>query len=145
MTTIAFKDGILAADSLITEGNERVGFITKIGRLECGVLYGAAGRLSTAQKFMAWVETGMDGDPPDFTDKDGDQNGKGFVIIDSEIIEFGAHGAVDKIPLVTSYSIGSGAAYARGAMEAGLSAEEAVKVACEIDVFSGGPVQTLQA
>jgi ATP-dependent protease HslVU (ClpYQ) peptidase subunit len=42
------------------------------------------------------------------------------------------------------YAVGSGAAAALGAMYMGANAEEAVKVAKDIDVFTGGKVVTLK-
>lgn len=41
------------------------------------------------------------------------------------------------------YAIGSGEEYAMGAMLAGCSALEAVKIAAKLDVYTGGPVRTL--
>lgn len=39
------------------------------------------------------------------------------------------------------YGIGSGGAYGVAAARAGASAKEAVKIACGIDVYSGGPIR----
>ena len=41
-------------------------------------------------------------------------------------------------------SVGSGSCFALAAMKAGNSAEEAVKVACELDVYSGGEITIVQ-
>jgi ATP-dependent protease HslVU (ClpYQ) peptidase subunit len=41
-------------------------------------------------------------------------------------------------------SVGSGSCFALAAMKAGASAEEAVKVACELDVYSGGEITVVQ-
>jgi ATP-dependent protease HslVU (ClpYQ) peptidase subunit len=41
----------------------------------------------------------------------------------------------------TAYAIGSGAAFAMGAMDAGATAKEAVKIACR-DVYTGGKIRT---
>lgn len=42
-----------------------------------------------------------------------------------------------------AYSIGSGCDFAMGAMLAGKSAAEAVRIAAKLDIYTGGPVRTL--
>ena len=46
-----------------------------------------------------------------------------------------------KIRTGTPYAIGSGASYALGAMDAGATAKEAVKIASR-DVYTGGIIRT---
>ena len=41
------------------------------------------------------------------------------------------------------YALGTGNEYALGALKAGASAEEAVRIACEIDIHSGGEIQVV--
>jgi ATP-dependent protease HslVU (ClpYQ) peptidase subunit len=41
-------------------------------------------------------------------------------------------------------AIGSGEEYAIGAMDAGLSAKDAVKIACNRDIYSGGRIRTFK-
>lgn len=41
------------------------------------------------------------------------------------------------------WTTGSGHEYALGALKAGASAEEAVRIACEIDIHSGGEIQVV--
>lgn len=41
------------------------------------------------------------------------------------------------------YSIGSGRKYALGAMEAGATVEDAIRIACKLDTLSDLPLETL--
>lgn len=138
MTTIAYRDGVLAADSLSTSNGLRdnVGRkIWRVGRL----LVGAAGGRGDCLRFRAWVAEGCIGPNP-FV---GSEGGNGLVITpEGQVACWGTAGPWP----VTSpfYSLGSGYQIAVGAMEMGASAEEAVRAAIVHDTCSGGPVQTLR-
>lgn len=49
------------------------------------------------------------------------------------------------VPYVVDYpyALGSGSEYAMGAMYAGKNAKEAVDIACELDIYSGGDVHSV--
>lgn len=113
-------------------------------------LVAGAGRLSSVIAFFEWFEKWSDaqvvqGEAPHVTvfvpEGINDEDFHGLVIFSDRVIFFYEGGK-------TSYSlenqeyvaIGSGADYAIAAMDAGLSAEEAVKIAIGRDVFSGGEV-----
>jgi hypothetical protein len=63
MTTIAYRDGVLAADTLLTSSAMRNGYARKI-RERDGMLAGASGTLAQMQTFLDWFDAGMTGDPP---------------------------------------------------------------------------------
>lgn len=72
MTTIAYKAGMIAADTICTFGGTRVAGVTKIGRTpKNGSLAGAAGFAVFCSAFVAWVNGGENQkDRPTFASTD---------------------------------------------------------------------------
>lgn len=139
MTTIAYRDGVLAADSLVTLGDTKVhGRYHKIVRIG-GHLIGTAGSVAACQNFLDWLREGdEDSVPPKGEYKALVVNPKG------KVREFEG-GSLLPVPRGAKfYSIGSGAPYALAAMYAGATATEAVKIAAKIDTSTGLPVKTLK-
>lgn len=134
MTTIAYRDGILAFDSAMTLDHLRLGAHTKAWRYKDFFICGA-GSYSEIQAFKDWFMSGMNGESPYPTDEGV------FVIItpDRKVLMCDPSGwFVADGPY---HAWGSGMAIALGAMAAGASAIKAVEAACEIDVYSHGPVR----
>lgn len=63
MTTIAYRDGMLAADSLFTDDNQRDSYGAKVFRIG-GLLVGFAGSLALGLRFRDWVRGGLEGASP---------------------------------------------------------------------------------
>lgn len=139
MTTIAYRDGVLASDSLVTLGNTKVhGSYQKIRRIGDHLL-GTAGSVAACQQFIDWVKSGNDEDPPP-------KGEYSALIIDprGRVREM-ENGSVLPVPRGAKFfAIGSGAPYALAAMYAGATATEAVKIAAKIDTSTGLPVKTLK-
>lgn len=139
MTTIAYRDGVLAADSLVTLGSTKVhGSYQKIRRIGDHII-GTAGSVASCQAFIDWIRMG-DGEtlPPK-----GEYNA---LIIDprGRVREI-ENGSVLPVPRGAKFfAIGSGSPYALAAMYAGANAAEAVKIAAKIDTSTGLPVKTLK-
>jgi ATP-dependent protease HslVU (ClpYQ) peptidase subunit len=156
MTTIAIKDGMLAADSKTTDENGA--FFSrshKIYRLSNGALIGCAGDSdvrelldvlgrSTSKKLptrkeLADTKTGFQGIMAF-------PNGQVFCVeIDTRNI--GTNDS-DWYAMITECeerwtAVGSGAQFAIGAMAAGKSAHDAVHIACRYDSFSQPPVKVV--
>jgi hypothetical protein len=139
MTTIAYRDGVLAADSLATSNGLRDDYgskIWKIGR----VLVGACGDRAICLKFREWVANGLEGDSP----FQGKEDGNGIVVAPGgNVVCWGNHGPW---PVSTPfYSLGSGYQIAIGALEMGATASEAVEIAARHDTSTGGRVAELRA
>lgn len=141
MTTVVYKGGVLAADRRVTELNHIHGTTRKIFKLtHC--MIGFCGDFVEIQKVLEWVKGGFVGSPPELR-KDAevdaiyvDNSGNGFYIQSPDFI---------LQPLDTPYmAIGSGAMYAKGAMAAGKSAVEAVKIAMIFDANTGGGVDSIR-
>lgn len=153
MTTIAYKDGILAADRLISEGGDRYGYATKIGSAVDAkgkrVLYGACGATSIAQRWRDWVEHGLaagDG-PPDMGDEVAKAHGFLFYE-DGELVTFDPHQPpfrteMMRVGLTSLASFGGGSSFALGAMMMAASAPEAILVACRFNLNTGGGVDVV--
>lgn len=138
MTTIAYRDGVLAADTLHTWNGTRDLIEAKAWRIG-RVLAAASGPTSLIVKFRDWVKAGMSGDSP-FHGPEG--NGNGLVVSSAGVVCFDRHGAwpVRK----DYYTLGSGSDLATGALAMGADAEKAVRVAIEFDTATGGDVTVLR-
>lgn len=144
MTVIAFKDGVMAADSQATYGNSRLR-VNKLVRLPDGGVAGQAGEASSGQAAMSWLAMGgsIDG-----------TEGKAFLpdISGAEVLIAKADGTLwlltDRFPafqiMDKTVAIGCGGDAARVALELGLSAVDAVLRVAKIDVYCGDPVQSME-
>lgn len=138
ITTIAYRAGVIAADTQMIQGTSIIGHVTKIVRRDDGALCGGAGDLAWVQAFHRWFLDGCDGDPPRFDD----DCSKGLIIRRRKPIEiFESCGAFEFRPAFVA--IGSGKEFALGAMQVGASAKQAVKAAMAFDPGSGGTVMAL--
>jgi ATP-dependent protease HslVU (ClpYQ) peptidase subunit len=137
MTTIATDGKSMAGDGLVT-GTEAIcsKSFRKVRRLPDGRLVGVAGSAFQIEPFFAWLESG--GEPP----KLADDNFEALVLrpdgtclcYDSE-----CRSITEDLPT----AIGSGRNFAIGALDAGLTAESAVQIACARDCRSGGLITVI--
>lgn len=139
MTTIAYRDGVLAADSLVTLGSTKAhGSYLKIRRID-GYLVGTAGSVADCQAFTQWLKAGDDTHPPpkgEYVALIVDPRGKVREI---------ENGSVLPCPRGAKFfALGSGGPFALAAMYAGASAQDAVKIAAKIDTNTGLPVKILK-
>lgn len=137
MTTIAYRDGVLAADTLSSSSGTVAGYQTKIYR-ERGLLLGGAGSVAAFERFRDWIRSGMAGDCP--LQKD---IGNMFVITPDGRCTMWCDDGPFRIT-ADFWALGSGELLALGAMEVGASAAEAVRAAIKHDTRSGGDVTTLR-
>lgn len=138
MTTIAYRDGVLAADSLVTLGDTKVhGRYLKIQRIG-EYLVGVAGGVADCQAFVDWAKSPEDDPPP--------KGSYSALVIDGKgrLKEVEGGNPLPKLRGAKFAAIGSGGPFAIAAMYAGASAVDAVKIACKIDTGSGLPVKTLK-
>lgn len=140
MTTIAFKDGVLASDGKITTG----GCITnlnskKIFRVDSAWI-GVCGTVADWGLLIDYLNNANAPIPPNAEFDCIYMPDRGKAVI----LEVCKGGMLREISFQQPFAIGSGGAYAIGAMAAGSSAVEAVKIACKYDVYSGGKVQSVK-
>lgn len=140
MTTIAYRDGVLAADTLMCSGDSKLAGVTKIAQGPGGRMGGACGTAAFLGGWLAWL-TG-DGNRP--TPVRGDnQNDCGLVIWPDGRIEVFEDGG-SFVVTAPYFAMGSGRPEALGAMFAGADAETAVRAAMAHDCHSGGETTLLR-
>lgn len=141
MSVVAYRDGVMAADSKAFGGSYQPspGAKTKLYRLADGSRLGVVTAvLGMGERFAAWMNAG--GDPAAWgTDKPDLRallvRPDGSVFLADDSVYFSG-------PIETEfYAIGSGSHYAMGAMALGATAGLAVEVACRFDPHCGGPIR----
>ncbi|QIG71165.1 putative HslV family peptidase protein [Rhizobium phage RHph_TM39] len=135
MTTVAYRNGILAADSLINVSGTRVGKIVKVRRIN-DYLVGFSGDVACSMRFIRGFELSefKYPVPSDMTALIVDRKNRVMRVEGGEFFEF----------LRTDYdSIGSGFNFALGAMAHGANAVDAVKCAMKHDVYTGGRIMSI--
>lgn len=135
MTTIAWKTGTLAADSLCTDDNTAI-LVTKAMQRADGDVAGAAGNIDQCAGFIAWWSAGMKGDPPPINEIAAIFTVNGLPYIMS--------GGLPGTPLKSYAAVGSGSQGALAAMKLGHSPEEAVAAVSGVDPSTGGPIDVFR-
>lgn len=148
MTTIAYRDGVMCAD---TRGYS--GWASPIGRKSKihwhdGVLMGVSTRcVGYGPVVIDWYCAGMPGGASGLKERLAFHNADdGFTFLavhpSGEAEYMLGYGLPARFN-APFYAIGSGDEYAMGAMEAGATVEEAVRIACKFDTLSELPIETL--
>lgn len=139
MTTIAYKDGVLAADRAITGGGH-VGTARKVWKRKSdGALVGGCGTVSVLQKWAQWFLDGERGNSPGLG-TDEDSSSQMLVVRPNGKVE--AHDRYGRAMYEAPYyALGSGCDYAMGAMAFGASARQAVAAATKHDHGTGYGIQ----
>lgn len=138
MTTIAYKDGVIAYDTRQTRSDVIVSDDCEKCETHDGVKFLLAGAVCDHKAFIA-AYFGTRSDAP--------LDCFGYVIDGDRLMLVGNDDKTgiwrqDLDPDCPD-AIGSGSPYALTAMDMGASAEEAVKAAMKRDVYTGGHVRTL--
>lgn len=146
MTTICYRDGVLASDMRAYSGDRQpIGFKQKIHCLRNSNGSSVAIGISTphpglSEEILAWFASEKAGDTLP-------EAGRAFSILeinDQGEVYFYNDSFVPSGPLSGEFfAIGTGAEYAIGAMSAGASAAEAVSLAGIHDPWTGGSVQKI--
>lgn len=154
MTTIAYKNGVIAADSQVTvesEGGGARNFATKklfpatvlIKGAMTDVILATAGESAPGSLFVeAW---GSGKTLPEvrelFTYSEADFS---ILVVSPEgLFEVDKWCVLEPV-YEAFYAIGSGSKLAMGAMEAGASAQKAVEIACRRDPYTALPIVTMR-
>lgn len=150
MTTLCYKDGILATDSRMTNGRVITSDSTrKIWDLRDKEIYylgdkilaiALGGQISHFDYYLAYLMHN------DFPNPDFDKHEViGILVGSRHLYELEAEAShLIQYSLTEYISSGSGNHYARSAMALGKSAKQAVEHAKRFDTCSGGPVQWLK-
>lgn len=140
MTTIAYRDGVIAADTSMSCDGMVLSGRVKIARADDGRLIGAAGSSAYSDAFREWALKEQ-GNPP----KTG-ADSIGFIIATDGSVRVWDSDEGDGFFRVHPpyFAAGSGAPVAFGAMHVGADAEAAVRAAIAHDKSTNGDVLVLR-
>ena len=136
MTVIAYREGILAADSQFTDEN----FQTTGKKLfrKRGKIIGFAGDAEQGLVFTDWYFNRRSRKPEFSSEKDWCA-----LVLGKDGLEYWGPSLRPLEIDEKYYAIGSGAAVAMGAMDAGATALQAVRIACKRDPHCAPPVVSM--
>lgn len=139
MTTIAYRAGIMAADTCVTDRCCRVGTIAKIWRRDDGALAGMSGAADDMAVFRKWFLDGADAPYPAII-----HDSEGILVLPGgQVLGYFKSGIGIEIE-ADFFAIGSGFKAALGAMHAGADAAEAVRIAALLDVDTALPLTIIR-
>lgn len=137
MTTVVFKDGVFAADSLVTADSYTEGYTNKVRRV--GNIYiGWAGNLCALEEFLKFIA----GEPFNRAYLEDKESRYDFIVVNKETREVTEYNR-NLIPTrldMDYYAIGSGRSLAIGALLMGASPKKAVEIASKVDRTTGGKI-----
>ena len=144
MTTIAVRDGVMAADTLGNVGG-RICKSKKLFRLADGGVVGFSGVWTDGKLFVDWYNSGANRDEAPNWRIQGDEkvDFDALVLLPTGFYQWSYDLIADEM-FDEFWAIGSGAAAAMAAMACGKTAEEAVYIAQEVDMYTGGDVETMR-
>lgn len=142
MTTIAIKDGVIAADTRMTGGFGLKRSTHKIH--DCGAYYfGGAGDVDSIALIAEWLAGGA---LPSARPRLEDGGCHGFVVMKGTGHVYVVEGKAPTLCEVTDpyHATGTGRDFAIAAMSLGQSAADAVRFAMQFDVFTGGEIDEVK-
>lgn len=143
MTTIAYRDGVMAADSGCWVGEAAHRWARKLAKGKDGVLYGVLGYAAPAENFLRWVRSGYFGAQPQPVL--GTDNQSDFCVLIAppagELRYLTARG--EEVFDAPYYAAGAGAEVAFGALFVGANAVTAIRAAMEHASGAFGDVHTI--
>lgn len=153
MTTIAYRDGVMSGDSSVWVNDVYVGDTIKVSKFRKS-LVGHSGVLADMLKFRLWYKKYIDNIPykneldeiinnlESLTGQLEADTTFLYVNLNKQIVKIRKEG----LTFINSnyVSIGSGFEIALGAMAAGASAEEAVKIAIDKNAYTSGEIHSVK-
>ncbi len=152
MTTIAYRDGIMASDSACSDEWQFLSRVVKIIRMQSGGLFGSAGDadVRSVAGLLTKIKTPA-GLPSKKQIEELETDFSAILVLPKgriyniycDYLDVGnGRWSGGLFEVDGFYAVGSGAAHAMAALESGKSAKDAVLVACRRDFFSRPPVHT---
>ena len=148
MTTVAFKDGVMASDSRAV--SEAIGitapckkiYSVAIGKNRKPHLIGFSGHNSSCMMFLEWFKTRDETLRGRILTHCGNDKGFHAMIWDGKKLSDADELCVVETVDDEYYAIGSGATHAITAMDCGKNAMQAVRYAARRDIYTGGRIVT---
>ena len=147
MTVIAYRDGIMAADSLATAGDRITGHCKKVFKVVTPrgpEVFGVAGAATYVPLIREYLEGKGQLPMPNDVERgvpQADRHGYAVLVASRGGVRVIADGCESAAPDAPYHAIGCGSMFAQGALAAGKSAEDAVRATMECSPWCGGPVQ----
>ena len=139
MTTIAYRDGVMAADSQASSGARKFR-VKKITRVPGGGLLGITGGMPELLKIQKWAGAGF---PPDDKPELSDDAEVECLLVYADGTAALFDASLEVMPVQDKFiAIGSGGPYAVAAMACGLGPAEAVQIAARFDPYTSAPVKS---
>jgi len=140
LSTVVYRNGVLAADRQVTSDTVILGQVRKIFAAP-GCLVGITGAYGDAMAFVAWAKDGFDPKKRPDTTRDVEA-----VIVkpDGAFVVRGSPNWTEETIGSDFYASGSGSHIAMGALAMGADSVQAVEIACQFDIFSGGGIDVLR-
>ena len=140
MTTIAYKDGILAADSRLTTGSTIVAsHYNKVRKLDDGRIVAAVGNVAKHDDYIKQLASGEI-----HNNKLDDDGTDAIIVLYEDRLEAHYNDGIIIYGLNEFYAFGSGSTAALAAMHMGLTAIESVKFASKLDVYTNDVVLAMR-
>jgi 20S proteasome alpha/beta subunit len=145
MTTIAYRDGVLAADTMACSGHLRHGGVyTKIVQRADGTMGGGAGHAAFCESWKRWIlDPSLEKPTPGPGSSPEDPGDMGLLVHPDGTVECCEHGGCYTLN-EEYFAEGTGAPVAYGAFHKGATAEEAIRAAVAHDLCTGGPITVLR-
>ena len=147
MTTIVYdlRSMLIAADTQCTDSANGKWRSHKIEKLANGDIFLGAGHELNISRARRWAHYRFDHkhrpEMPESVGEDKDDYDFSTILIQTDGTVWLFDGELAPYRVTDEYAgIGSGASYAIGAMDAGATVEQAVRIACNRDPMSSGPV-----
>lgn len=147
MTIIAYRDGVMAADSLATAGDRITGHVKKVFKVMTPrgpEVFGVAGAATYLPLIRAYLEGKGPIPMPNDVERglpQADRHGYAVLVASQNGVRIICDGCEGEASVAPYHVIGCGAEFAQGALAVGKSAEDAVKAAIECSPWCGGDVQ----
>lgn len=141
MTTIAWDGATVAADSLVIGPSSIRSTAAQKLRVVGDTVYGMTGAFALFDPLVAWHRAGAV--PDQFPNLYGETDWTLIVIDGGDAVFYGPTPYPDASKAAPPQAWGSGWEVAMGALLAGKSAAEAVVIAMEVDLATGGKVRVV--
>ena len=140
MTTVATDGRTIASDSLRVAGSERIDTTTKKIQVRERHVFAFTGDFGCFDPAIDWFLAGHDPEKAPKPQKNG--NWRLLVMWPDRIMSYSDEMLYGE-PFPYPQAFGSGCNYAMTALRLGKSPAEAVIIAAEFDVYTGGPIQVV--
>lgn len=144
MTTIAVRDGVMAADTLGSIAGKRTR-ANKLFRCDNGHIIGIDGYWMDGKLFVEWYNAGANRDePPKWRTQGDDRVEFTALALTPDGVYWWSYELVPDEMFGEFWAIGSGSESAIAAMYCGLGSEAALSIAIQVDKSTGGDVETME-